>query len=58
MIPYGAQLLTAAGICGISPVEIIKYLYYPGLMFVFGILSISFGVPALNKVKQEIRENI
>jgi len=58
IIPYGAQLLTAAGIAGISPVEIIKYLYYPGLMFVFGILSIVFGIPALNKVKQEIRENI
>ena len=37
VIPYGAQLLTAAGICSISPVEIIKFLYYPALMFVFGI---------------------
>ena len=58
VIPYGAQLLTAAGICGISPVEIIKYLYYPGLMFVFGILSIVFGVPALNKLKAESGEAI
>ncbi|MBQ3422818.1 MAG: Na+/H+ antiporter NhaC family protein, partial [Romboutsia sp.] len=56
IIPYGAQLLTAAGIAGISPVEIIKYLYYPGLMFIFGILSIVFGIPALNKAKKEIRE--
>ena len=56
VIPYGAQLLTAAGICGISPVEIIKFLYYPALMFVFGILSIGFGVPALNKVKKEAKE--
>lgn len=56
VIPYGAQLLTAAGIAGISPVEIIKYLYYPGLMFVFGILSIVFGIPALNKVKKEIKQ--
>ncbi|MBQ1793774.1 MAG: Na+/H+ antiporter NhaC family protein, partial [Peptostreptococcaceae bacterium] len=52
VIPYGAQLLTAAGICGISSVEIISYLHYPGLMFVFGILSIVFGVPALKKVKK------
>ena len=56
VIPYGAQLLTAAGICSISPVEIIKFLYYPALMFVFGILSIGFGVPALNKVKKEAKE--
>ena len=55
VIPYGAQLLTAAGIAGISPVEIIKYLYYPGLMFIFGILSIVFGIPALNKVKKEVK---
>ena len=56
VIPYGAQLLTAAGICSISPVEIIKFLYYPALMFVFGILSIVFSVPALNKVKKEAKE--
>ena len=56
VIPYGAQLLTAAGICSISPVEIIKFLYYPALMFVFGTLSIVFSVPALNKVKKEAKE--
>ncbi|MGL5346657.1 MAG: Na+/H+ antiporter NhaC family protein [Peptostreptococcaceae bacterium] len=53
IIPYGAQLLTAAGVAGISAVEIIKYLYYPGLMFVFGIISIAFGIPALNKSKDK-----
>jgi len=58
IIPYGAQLLTAAGIAGISPVEIIKYLYYPGLMFIFGILSIVFGIPALNKVKKEVKQAV
>ena len=58
VIPYGAQLLTAAGICGISPVEIIKFLYYPGLMFVFGILSIVFGVPTLKKAKKESLETV
>ena len=49
VIPYGAQLLTAAGIVGVSSIEIIKYLYYPMLMFVCGILSIAFGIPSLNK---------
>ena len=58
VIPYGAQLLTAAGICGISPVEIISYLHYPGLMFVFGILSIVFGVPTLKKSKKESLETV
>ncbi|MBC5997387.1 Na+/H+ antiporter NhaC family protein [Romboutsia ilealis] len=47
IIPYGAQLLTAAGLVAISPVEIIPYLYYPGLMGIFGILAILFGVPKL-----------
>ena len=49
IIPYGAQLLTAAGIAGISTIEILKYLYYPGLMLVFGLISIAFSIPALNK---------
>ncbi|MGL6104614.1 Na+/H+ antiporter NhaC family protein [Romboutsia sp.] len=43
VIPYGAQLLTAAGVVGISPVEILPYLYYPGLMFICGIVSIAFS---------------
>ena len=58
VIPYGAQLLTAAGIVGISPVEIISYLHYPGLMFIFGILSIVFGVPTLKKAKKESLETV
>ncbi|MCU9809775.1 Na+/H+ antiporter NhaC family protein [Paraclostridium sp. AKS46] len=50
VIPYGAQLLTAAGIAGISPVEIIKYLYYPGLMFICGIAAITFSQVVVKKV--------
>jgi len=42
-IPYGAQLLTAAGVASISPVEIMPYLFYPGLMFICGIISIAFS---------------
>ena len=55
IIPYGAQLLTAAGIAAISPFEIIKYLYYPILMLVCGILAIGFGLPKVkvNKDKAE-----
>ncbi len=44
-IPYGAQLLMAAGLTGISPVEIIGYLYYPFTMGIFAILSILFRYP-------------
>ena len=43
IIPYGAQLLTAAGVASISPIEIIPYLFYPVLMFVCGITSIAFS---------------
>ena len=34
LIPYGAQLLTAAALVGISPIAIIPNLYYPVLMLV------------------------
>lgn len=52
IIPYGAQLLTAAGLVSISPVDIIPYLYYPGLMGIFGMLAIVFGVPKLKPSKK------
>lgn len=56
VIPYGAQLLTAAGIAGISPVEIIKYLYYPGLMFICGIAASTFSQVVVKK--SSLKENI
>ncbi|MEG2936035.1 MAG: Na+/H+ antiporter NhaC family protein [Clostridium sp.] len=51
IIPYGAQLLTAAGLASISPFEIIKYLHYPILMLVCGCASIAFGVPKIKSIK-------
>ena len=42
VIPYGAQLLTAAGMAAISPVEIMPYLYYPILMGVSAVFFILF----------------
>ena len=53
VIPYGAQLLTASGIAGISPVEILGYLYYPGLMLLCGIASIAFSQVVFRKSKLE-----
>ena len=38
LIPYGAQLLIAAGLAAINPVSIIPWLYYP---FVLGIAAIG-----------------
>ena len=42
LIPYGAQLLMASGLVGISPAAIIPHLYYPFLMGLCAIGSILF----------------
>ncbi len=42
IIPYGAQLLTAAGLAAISPTDIIPNLYYPILMGVSAVIFICF----------------
>lgn len=49
IIPYGAQLLIAAGLVGISPVMILPYLHYPVLMGICGIIAIALGFPKINK---------
>lgn len=40
VLPYGAQLLMAAGIAGISPMHIIPYLFYPFVLFGCAVLAI------------------
>ena len=45
VIPYGAQLLMAASLAAISPVEIIPYLYYPFTMGAFALLAVLFRFP-------------
>lgn len=42
IIPYGAQLLSAATLTGLTPLQIIPNLYYPLLMGVCGALAIIF----------------
>ena len=42
IIPYGAQLLIAAGLAEISSVRIIPFLFYPFLLMVCVALSIAF----------------
>lgn len=45
MLPYGAQLLMAAGLASLSPMQIIPYLYYPIGMGVVALLAIFFRYP-------------
>lgn len=42
LIPYGAQLLSAASLTGITPFDILPYLYYPLLMALSAALFIAF----------------
>ena len=45
VIPYGAQMLMAAGLAAVNPVSIMPYLYYPYLLGVFTILAIIMRYP-------------
>ena len=44
MIPYGAQLLSAASLTGLTPFHIMPYLFYPMLMAVSAIIYIFVRV--------------
>ena len=43
IIPYGAQLLIAAGLAGIGSVSIIPFLFYPGFLLIAVLISIAVG---------------
>ncbi len=45
VIPYGAQLLMAAGLAGLNPVAIVPYLYYPLAIGIAALMSILFRYP-------------
>ena len=45
VIPYGAQLLMAAGLAEINPISIMPYLYYPLTIGIITILAILFRYP-------------
>lgn len=45
LIPYGAQLLMAGGLAGISMISIIQHLYYPFIMGACALLAIIFRFP-------------
>ncbi len=48
-LPYGAQLLMASGLAGISPLEIIPHLYYSMTIGVMVVLSIVFQFPRISE---------
>lgn len=43
IIPYGAQLLIASGIAGISSIQIMPYLFYPYLLLICVLAAIFIG---------------
>ena len=45
LIPYGAQLLIAAGLASVNPVAILPHLYYPFALGIVAILSILLRYP-------------
>ena len=45
IIPYGAQLLMAAGLAMLNPIEIIPYLYYPFAIGLAALMAILFRYP-------------
>lgn len=45
IIPYGAQMLMAAGLAKLNPIEIVPFLYYPFVLFAVAIMCIVFRLP-------------
>jgi Na+/H+ antiporter NhaC len=45
LLPYGAQVLMAAGLASVSPIAIIPWLYYPMAIGIAAFLSIMFRYP-------------
>lgn len=45
IIPYGAQLLMAAGLASLNPVQIMPYLYYPFAIGIAAVLAVILRYP-------------
>lgn len=56
LIPYGAQLLTAAALVGLTPLNIIPNLYYPILMAVSAILFMILRPQKLSPIQNAEKE--
>lgn len=45
LLPYGAQVLMAAGLAEVNPIKIIPYLYYPMTLGIIALMSIVLRYP-------------
>lgn len=45
LIPYGGQMLAAAGLAAISPIAILPYSIYPFMLLICGVIAILIGFP-------------
>jgi len=45
LIPYGAQMLMAAGLASLNPVSLLPYLYYPFALGIIALLAIVLRYP-------------
>ncbi|MCT4662620.1 MAG: Na+/H+ antiporter NhaC family protein [Tissierellales bacterium] len=57
IIPYGAQLLFVSGLSGVSSFAIVKYMYYPFLTLIAGVIAITFNIPNL-KFKKSVSKKV
>jgi Na+/H+ antiporter NhaC len=57
LLPYGAQMLVAAGVASISPLSIFQYSFYPMLIGVCGMIAILLDYPKF-KTSKEVNANI
>ena len=49
LLPYSPQVISAAGVAGISPFLMLQYSIYPILLGVCGLVAIILRVPRLNQ---------
>lgn len=49
LIPYGAQLLIAAELASLSPIDLLPFSFYPILIAIFGLIAIYIHYPRFNK---------
>jgi len=58
LIPYGAQMLVAAGVASISPLSILPYSFYPILIGLCGLLAILLDFPKFKESSDEVKKEV
>ena len=56
MLPYGAQVLAAAGLASISPLALLPYSIYPILIAVAGIIAIVINYPSFQRRENQVEK--